>query len=155
MQEITILNTGIEAIISGAIATLMAQVLKFFISAIKNKEFDYEQLFTTGGMPSSHSSGVCALTTSVGLIGGFDSLFFAISFGYAVVVMHDAAGLRRDSGQMAKSLNQMMKDFYKTNIKTKSQQLKELLGHTPTEVFWGAVLGVICATGLHYSMGGF
>ncbi len=155
MQEYIILNTGFEAIISGTIGTLFAQVLKFFINAIKSKEFDYEQLFTTGGMPSSHSSGVCALTTSVGLIAGFHSLFFAISFGYAVVVMHDAAGLRRDSGQMAKCLNQMMKDFYKTDIKTKSEQLKELLGHTPKEVFWGAVLGILCSLSLHFALGGF
>ncbi|MFI3242223.1 MAG: divergent PAP2 family protein [Alphaproteobacteria bacterium] len=150
MQNFTLLNTGFEAILSGTIATLLAQILKFLINAIKTKEFNYEHLFTTGGMPSSHSSGVCALTTSVGLIGGFNSLMFAVSFGYAVVIMHDAAGLRRDSGQMAKCLNEMMKEFYKSDIKTKSKQLKELLGHTPKEVFWGAILGIVIALGLHH-----
>ncbi|MBP5699203.1 MAG: divergent PAP2 family protein, partial [Alphaproteobacteria bacterium] len=86
-----IYNTGIEAIISGLSAVILAQLSKLFTFYIKNKEINFEYLSTTGGMPSSHSAGVCALTTSVGLIAGFDSLIFAVSIGYAIVVMHDAA----------------------------------------------------------------
>ncbi len=145
-----ILNTGFEAIISGLVAVVIAQFLKVLTFYLKMKEIDFEKLATTGGMPSSHSAGVCALTMSAGLIAGFDSLIFAVSGGYALVVMHDAAGLRRDAGDMAKLLNQILRDFYKSNIKTKSAQLKELLGHTPKEVIAGVVLGCAVAFGVHY-----
>ena len=92
-------------------------------------------------MPSSHSAGVSALTLSVGLIAGFDSLFFAISSGYALVVMHNAAGLRKNAGEIAKLVNQIIKGFYRSDMKTKSAQLKELLGHTPKEGLAGFLLG--------------
>lgn len=144
-----IYNTGIEAIISGLLAVLLAQLAKLFVFYFKNKEINLEYLSTTGGMPSSHSAGVCALTTSVGLIAGFDSLFFAVSSGYALVVMHDAAGVRKKAQDMAKVLNKIIKDFYKSDLKTKSTQLKELLGHTPTEVFAGLILGVLVGCTLH------
>ena len=144
-----IYNTGIEAIISGLSAVLLAQMAKLFTFYFKNKEINFEYLSTTGGMPSSHSAGVCALTTSVGLIAGFDSLMFAISAGYALVVMHDAAGVRKKAQDMAKLLNKIIKDFYKSDLKTKSAQLKELLGHTPIEVFVGLLLGVLVALSVH------
>lgn len=144
-----IYNTGYEAIISGLLAVLIAQLTKIFTFYFKTKEIDFEYLFTTGGMPSSHSAGVCALTTSVGLIEGFDSLMFAISGGYALVVMHDAAGVRKKAQDMAKLLNKIIADFYKSDLKTKSAQLKELLGHTPKEVFAGFFLGVFIAIILH------
>ena len=144
-----IYNTGFESIICGILAVLIAQLAKIFTFYFKTKEIDFEYLFTTGGMPSSHSAGVCALTTSVGLIAGFDSLMFAISGGYALVVMHDAAGVRRKAQDMAKLLNKIITDFYKSDLKTKSAQLKELLGHTPKEVFAGFFLGVCIAIILH------
>jgi len=146
-----IYNTGIEAIISGLLAVLVAQLAKIFTFYFKTKEIDFEYLFTTGGMPSSHSAGVCALTTSVGLIEGFDSMLFAVSGGYALVVMHDAAGVRKKAQDMAKLLNKIIADFYKSDLKTKSAQLKELLGHTPKEVFAGLVLGVVVSIIVHYT----
>lgn len=145
-----ICNTGFEAIISGLTAVLLAQLLKVFTFYIKTREVDFEKLATTGGMPSSHSAGVCALTMSIGLIDGFASLLFAMSAGYALVVMHDAAGLRHDAGEIARLVNQIIKDFYKSDIKTKSNQLKELLGHTPKEVIAGLFLGVAVAILVHY-----
>ena len=144
-----IYNTGIEAIISGLLAVLIAQLIKIFTFYFKTKELNFEYLSTTGGMPSSHSAGVCALSTSVGLIDGFDSLLFAVSGGYALVVMHDAAGVRKKAQDMAKLLNKIIRDFYTTDIKTKSAQLKELLGHTPKEVFVGLVLGIVVAILVH------
>lgn len=145
-----ICNTGFEVIISGLTAVLLAQLLKLFTFYIKTREVDFEKLATTGGMPSSHSAGVCALTMSIGLIDGFASLLFAMSAGYALVVMHDAAGLRHDAGEIARLVNQIIKDFYKSDIKTKSNQLKELLGHTPKEVIAGLFLGVAVAILVHY-----
>lgn len=144
-----IYNTGYEAIISGISAVFVAQLLKLFFYYLKTGKVDFEQLSTTGGMPSSHSAGVSALTMSVGLISGFDSLFFAISGGYALVVMHDAAGLRKNAGEIAKLVNQIIKDFYKSDMKTKSAQLKELLGHTPKEVIAGFLFGCAMAVGIH------
>ncbi len=144
-----IYNTGIEAIISGLLAVLVAQLMKIFTFYLKTKKINFEYLSTTGGMPSSHSAGVCALSTSVGLIAGFDSLLFAISGGYALVVMHDAAGVRKKAQDMAKLLNKIIRDFYKSDLKTKSAQLKELLGHTPKEVFVGLILGVLIAILVH------
>lgn len=144
-----IYNTGFEAIISGLTAVILAQILKVLTFYLKTKKLDFEKISTTGGMPSSHSAGVCALTMSVGLIGGFDTLLFAVSSGYALVVMHDAAGLRRNAGDMARLVNQIIKDFYKSDIKTKSAQLKELLGHTPKEVIAGFVFGCLIAIMLH------
>lgn len=145
-----IYNTGYEAIISGLLAVLIAQLLKLLTFYFKTGKIDFEYLSTTGGMPSSHSAGVCALTISVGLISGFNSVMFAVSGGFALVVMHDAAGIRKNAGNMAKILNQIIKDFYKSDLKTKSAQLKELLGHTPKEVIVGAILGCLIALLLHY-----
>lgn len=144
-----IYNTGYEAIISGLSAVFIAQLAKVFTFYFKTKKINFEYLSTTGGMPSSHSAGVSALTTSVGLIAGFDSLMFAVSGGYALVVMHDAAGVRKKAQDMAKMLNKIIKDFYKSDLKTKSAQLKELLGHTPIEVFAGLILGVFDAVIIH------
>lgn len=148
-----IYNTGYEAIISGVLAVLIAQLLKLLIFYLKTGKIDWEYLSTTGGMPSSHSAGVCALTMSVGLIEGFNSTMFAVSGGYALVVMYDAAGIRKNTGKIAKQLNQIIRDFYKSDLKTKSAQLKELLGHTPNEVIIGALLGALLAFMLHYILG--
>ncbi len=151
--EDVIYNTGYEAIISGVLSVLIAQLLKLLIFYFKTGKIDWEYLSTTGGMPSSHSAGVCALTMSVGLIEGFNSTMFAVSGGYALVVMYDAAGIRKNTGKIAKQLNQIIRDFYKSDLKTKSAQLKELLGHTPNEVIIGALLGALLAFMLHYILG--
>lgn len=147
-----ILNTGYEAIISGLLGVFIAQALKVLTNYVKTKKIDYTLLTNTGGMPSSHSAGVSAMTTSVGLISGTDSVVFAVSCGYALVVMHDAAGLRKNAGEIARIVNQIIKDFYKSDIKTKSAQLKELLGHTPNEVIAGFILGCAIALTLHFSL---
>ena len=98
-------NTGYELIIAGITAAMSAQIMKFIGYAIRYKKINFSLLFTTGGMPSSHSAGVCAMATSAGLIRGFDSVEFAIAVGLALVVMYDAAGIRRAAGKMAVTLN--------------------------------------------------
>ena len=104
---------------------------------------------TTGGMPSAHSASVVGLSTMVGLILGFQSIAFAIALGYALVVMYDAAGVRRAAGRQAACLNRILEDFYKHEIQEIGGKLKELLGHTPIQVFWGAIHGVIYAYYVH------
>ena len=145
-----ILNTGYEVLFIGLTGAFFAQVLKFFINLIVNKKVDFKLFTTTGGMPSSHSSGVVGIATAVGIIKGYSSVEFAIAMGYALVVMYDAAGLRRASGKMAVCLNKIMDDFYKHEVQAVGGKLKELLGHTPVEVFCGALLGVVYAYFIHF-----
>lgn len=144
-----ILNSGYEAILSGVTAAFFAQVIKFFVFTIRTRRINFKIFTTTGGMPSSHSAGVMGLTTTAGIIAGFDSLIFAVALGYALIVMYDAAGLRRAAGKTAACLNKMMDDFYKHDLQAVGGKLKELLGHTPLEVFFGAVFGIFYAYALH------
>ena len=84
------------------------------------------------------------------MIRGFNSIEFAIALGYALVVMYDAAGVRRAAGKQAACLNRILDDFYKHEIQLIGGKLKELLGHTPLQVFWGAILGVVYAYYMHF-----
>lgn len=143
------LNTSYEVIVNGIEAALVAQLLKFLGHLIKTRKVDFQVLATTGGMPSSHTAGVVSLSTTVGIICGFDSIEFAIAIGYALVVMYDAAGLRRSTGKIAACLNKIRDDFY-ANGQMPTERLKELLGHTPFEVFVGALLGIYMAFMNHY-----
>lgn len=145
-----ILNTGYEVLVTALIAAFIAQVIKFILHLIFEKKINFKIFTTTGGMPSSHSAAVVGLSTAVGLISGFSSIIFAVSTGYALVVMYDAAGLRRASGKMAVCLNKIMDDFYKHDVQSAGGKLKELLGHTPIEVFAGAALGVAYAYYMHF-----
>ena len=142
-------NNGYEALSSGIMAAFFAQVLKFIIFTLKSKRINFKIFTTTGGMPSSHSAGVMGLATSIGLISGFDSLVFAVSFGFALITMYDAAGVRRAAGKTAACLNKMMDDFYKHDVQAIGGKLKELLGHTPLEVIMGAIFGILFAYFYH------
>lgn len=142
-------NSGYEALASGLLAAFFAQVIKFIIFTIQSKKINFKIFTTTGGMPSSHSAGVMSLSTTVGLVEGFDSMFFAIAIGYALITMYDAAGVRRAAGKTAACLNRMMEDFYKHDVQAIGGKLKELLGHTPFEVIMGAIFGVLFAFAFH------
>ncbi len=151
MDELTIVNTGIEVLCIGVIAAFFAQMIKFTLYLVTHKEINFKILTTTGGMPSAHSAGVVGLATTVGLIepDHFLSIEFAIAFGLALVVMYDAAGVRRAAGKMAATLNRIKDEFYAHNTLAAGEKLKELLGHTPIEVFMGAILGIASAYMLH------
>jgi len=128
------------------VAWFLAQSYKVISSIITNKKFNIKRLWETGGMPSSHSSTVAALTTSVGISKGMASPLFAICLVFALIVMHDAAGIRRAAGKQAGVLNQLgayLRNFFEEGYV--QEQLKELLGHTPVEVLVGAMLGVAVA----------
>lgn len=131
-------------------AWLTAQLIKFVTVLIKNKKIDFTRLVGSGGMPSSHSSFVTCLAMGVGLKDGFFSTTFAVSTVFAVVVMYDAAGVRRAAGQQAKILNRIVDEWDKSDFSEKDKQLKELLGHTPKEVVSGATLGIVVALLWHY-----
>lgn len=145
-----ILNTGYEAILSGIGGAAIAQVLKVLGYFLTHKHINFKIFTTTGGMPSSHSAGVIALTTSVGIIQGFDSMLFAISLGYAIVTMYDAAGIRRAAGKTAATLNRFIREIQEQNEDISAYDtLKELLGHTPKQVYCGAILGAMFAYFMH------
>ena len=146
----SILNTGYEALAAGLLAAFIAQLIKFVIFTIKTRKVNFKIFTTTGGMPSSHSAGVMGLATTVGIIEGFNSMLFAIAFGYALITMYDAAGVRRAAGKTAACLNRMMEDFYKHDVQAIGGKLKELLGHTPFEVIMGALFGIVFAYYLHF-----
>jgi acid phosphatase family membrane protein YuiD len=150
MDISTFYNTGFEALFTGISAVILAQILKFFVHLIWKRKVDLRLFTTTGGMPSSHSAGVMGLSTIVGIIQGFDSTLFAVSLGFSLIIMYDAAGLRRAAGKTAACLNRMMDDFYHNDIQAAGGKLKELLGHTPLEVFVGAVFGVCFAYLFHW-----
>lgn len=144
-----IYGTGYEALVIGITAVIVAQILKFFVHLIWKRKVDLRLFTTTGGMPSSHSAGVIGLSTTVGLICGFSSIEFAMAFGYALVVMYDAAGVRRAAGKQAACLNKIIMDIYKQELKEAGGRLKELLGHTPMQVLVGAAFGVVYAYYMH------
>ena len=153
------------ALIVPLISWLAAQLIKLIIHAIKYRTFNPERLFGAGGMPSSHSSTVCALAITVSRIDGFDSTFFALSMILAMITMYDAMGVRRAAGLHAKQINRLrhIVDELDEEILDKidekldegpesdeddaedTKELKEYLGHTPIEVLCGALLGILIA----------
>lgn len=133
--------------IAAAMGWLVAQVLKTFIHMFLTKEFVAERLVGSGGMPSSHSATVCSMATATYYSYGAKSFEFAISLLFAIVVMYDAMGVRRETGIQAKVLNEMMKTFEEMGSGKIStvDTLKEFVGHTPLQVLAGALLGILIA----------
>lgn len=144
-----IYNTGYEVIFTAFSGIIAAQIIKCLVFLIVKRKIDIRLFTTTGGMPSSHSAGVMGLSTAVGLICGFSSIEFAISIGFACIVMYDAAGVRRAAGKQAACLNKIIMDIYKQDLVEAGGKLKELLGHTPMQVFVGALFGVLYAFYVH------
>ena len=123
---------------------VLAQATKVIVGFFQEKRFNFRWFIGTGGMPSSHTAGASALATTIGLQQGFDTPLFALAATFALVVMFDAQGVRRSTGQQAWILNKMMDDIYwKGQIETK--RLKEFVGHTPIQVVAGFFFGIVCA----------
>lgn len=149
MGEFQFYNTGYEALTSGLLSAFIAQFIKVITYLYTHKKINFKIFTTTGGMPSSHSAGVIALATSVGIICGVTSVEFAISLGFSLIIMQDAAGLRRAAGKTAATLNRVVQEFVEHHETKPYEVLKELLGHTPFEVFCGAALGFVVAFFVH------
>ena len=130
------------------LAMFTVQGFKFAMGWILHGRPDFTRLVGTGGMPSAHSASVTALTVAVGLSAGWNStLFGAVAF-FSLVIMYDATGIRRAAGTQAQILNRML-DELQDYHKLEPVRLKELLGHTPLEVFVGAAYGALLAVLLH------
>lgn len=125
------------------ISWFTAQLIKVIVVLITEKKLDIRKILDSGGIPSSHSAFVVAMAISIAKICGIASTQFALALGFACIVMYDAAGIRRAAGEQAKILNQMMESWENTDPKFVQKELKELLGHTPIQVFAGAVLGFL------------
>lgn len=128
-----------------AVATLLAwflaQTIKIILGLRNEKKFNFKWFVGSGGMPSSHAAGVAALATSVGIQEGAGSAIFVVALMFAIVVIFDAQGVRRSTGQQATILNQILDDIYFKG-KIQEDRLKELVGHTPIQVFAGIAVGL-------------
>ncbi len=151
------MNTVLQEFVSNKvlIVTLLvwfiAQTIKVIIGIFNEKRFDFKWFIGTGGMPSSHAAGVTALATTCGIHLGFDSVSFALAAIFAMVTMFDAQGVRWATGQQAQILNKIMDDIYWRG-KVESEHLKELVGHTPIQVFAGSLLGLVVSIFLYYKL---
>lgn len=140
-------------LVAAVMGWFVAQVLKTIIHLIVTKQFVLERMVGSGGMPSSHAATVCALATAAGLEFGGGSFEFAIAVILAIIVMHDARGVRRETGIQARILNEMMETFRKMGNKmTAEERLKEFVGHTPLQVLVGALLGILIGAGTWWLM---
>ncbi len=135
-----------RTLVAAVTGWFVAQILKTIIDLVLYKSFHPERLVGSGGMPSSHSATVCALTSMAFLDYGASSFEFAVSFIVAIVVMHDATGVRMETGKQSMVLNALLRDNpFEWKDEVLDQRLKELVGHTPLQVAAGAVLGVAMA----------
>ena len=126
-------------------AIIIAQMLKFFIHSVKNKQIEESVLFSTGGMPSSHSALVSSLAVCTFMYYGM-GIYFVISAVLALIVLHDAYGVRYEAGKHASELNKLYERVNKLDkLGEETINLKEELGHKPLEVFFGILLGVALA----------
>ena len=141
------LITSNKVLITGVLAWFTSQILKTIIYVIVNKEFSFERLIGDGGIPSSHSATVTSIATMAGITSGWDAPLFGVAFFLAVIVMHDAMGVRLETGKQAKALNDLT-EFIENMVGqdlTPEDKLKELVGHTPVQVFSGFCLGILIA----------
>ncbi len=135
-----------KIIVTAFIAWFVAQVLKTIIHAFVYKTLDLKRLVGDGGMPSCHSAVVSSCALMTGLTQGFDSAIFAIILVMAIIVMHDASGVRLETGKQAraiKDISQILEEL--SNIHIDDEKLKEFVGHTHLQVFMGALLGIVVA----------
>ena len=137
-----------QPLIAALLAFFLSQSFKIVMKVIKGYKFDFRWLVSTGGFPSAHSAAVSALAMSSGLNFGFSSGLFAISAIFAGIVIFDARVIRKATGRQAEILNKIVEDLYKKRG-LRGERLKELLGHTSFEIFFGIALGILVAALLY------
>ena len=142
MNLLEIFNNHV--LIAALFAWGIAQVVKVPLTVITNHTWDWALLLSTGGMPSSHSALMAAVTHAIGLYTGFGSPLYALAFALSMVVIYDATGIRRQAGMHASIINTMIQDLARGHP-LREEQLKEVLGHTPVEALVGMLLGIVVA----------
>ena len=131
-----------RVLIAAVAAWVVGQFLKIPLEYILNKRWNWGIIFSAGGLPSSHSALVTAVVLTIGFQEGFNSSVFALAAAIAMIVIYDAAGVRRQAGIHAERINEIMKNFIESR-RFPEEDLKEMLGHTPFEVIAGVLLGVL------------
>ena len=131
-------------LIAALIAWSLAQALKVPVEYFQTHKWNWALLVQAGGMPSSHSALMVAVTHGIGLSAGFNSPLFALAFAISMIIIYDATGIRRQAGKHAEMINAMINDLA-SGHPLKQEQLLEVLGHTPLEALGGILLGVIIA----------
>lgn len=138
-------------LITGISSWFYAQVLKTIIYLIINKKLDMTRMFGDGGMPSGHSATVTSIAFLIGLVYGPGSVEFAISFILAIIVCHDATGVRRETEKQAYLINELVKAFEElAEEKLPEVKLKKFVGHTPIQVMAGITLGIANAVVMYF-----
>ena len=136
------------------LAWFVAQVLKTLINFILLGKFQLERMWGDGGMPSAHSATVCAMVIATARSEGINSAIFAVASVVAIITMHDAMGVRRETGEQAKVLNRMLEQWIEVTEKNspflQNMHLKEMVGHTPLQVVAGVLVGI--AVGFLYPL---
>ena len=131
----------------------LVQLSKVLTFLLREKKINVRRLVETGGMPSSHAASVCALSTCVGLREGVGSVLFQVVLFFSLIVMYDAAGLRRAAGRQATLLNRILHEHIQLPGPP-PERLRELLGHTPIEVLVGAIIGILFSLAIYRPPGG-
>lgn len=133
-----------HALISGLTGWLLAQILKVPFEYLRSRQWRWAMLLAAGGMPSSHSALMVGASMAIGLHDGFDSALFALGVSITMIVIYDAAGVRRQAGMHAERINVLFEELLRGHIWSE-EELREVLGHTPLEVTGGILLGIIVA----------
>lgn len=148
MTKINIIDLSLifrnKIIIIAFIAWILNQSLKMIVFYITEKKWDIRRFTGAGGMPSTHSALSTCVAITIGIKEGWETPLFALAIVIAFIIMADAAGVRRETGEQAKVLNKIILEFFR-EIKLKDKRLKELVGHTPFEVIVGAFMGIVMA----------
>lgn len=134
---------GNSILMAALVAWLVAQTLKVLVSTVVYRKFDARRFFGMGGMPSAHTSFLVALTTMVAYREGMGSTSFALSLALTLVVIYDAMGVRYQTGKQSHVINRILHRMLVEGQPLGDSDLQELIGHTPTEVFFGAIIGLI------------
>lgn len=132
------------SLITAIIAWLAAQLLKPPLEYIRTRKWSWLYIFSAGGMPSSHSALMVAATMGIGLHEGFDAPAFTIAIAISMIVLYDAAGVRREAGKHAEKINILIEELL-SGHPISEKELREVIGHTPLEVLGGIILGMIAS----------
>ena len=142
--------------LAGVLGWFVAEILKMLVKGIRYndwKSISWKDLFSSGGMPSSHSAAVCALTTAIFLTDGPLSSTFAIGAVLSAIVMYDASGVRHETGKQGKTLNMIIVDLFSSDPRYSDKAFKELVGHTKMQVLIGALVGIGIGVACYFGFG--
>ena len=134
-----------EVLIGALAAWGLAQLLKPPMEYLRSREWKWKTMLSAGGMPSSHSALIVGATHGIGLFVGYDSPLFALAIAFTLIVIYDAAGVRRQAGMHAERINILFDELLRGHM-WDEHELREVLGHTPLEVAGGTLLGIVVAT---------